>query len=170
MSSPNSELVPADARVVLVCGISGSGKTTLARRLEARGMVRLSSDALLWERYGDIFPTLPPERRMQLFAALDALMAERLDALLAADSRVVVDAPLCKRCKRDALCRVCAARGIGAVTVFLDASPAVIERRLAARRGTGPDDQIVSPAQAAAFMAGFERPGADEHAIVIPQL
>lgn len=167
MPPRNSEAAIREADVVLVCGVSGSGKTHMARRLEAEGRVRLSSDALLWELCGDSFAEMPPQRRAELFASVGAMLDERLDAMLAAGSRVAVDAPLCKRAARDMLRRTCSRYGASCVTVFMDAPLPLLLERLAARRGSGPDDQTVSPAEAAAFFAGFERPDGDEHAVTV---
>lgn len=155
------------ARVVLVCGVSCSGKTRLARRFEADGYTRLSSDALLWERAGEAYAAMSPEARRELFMSVNAALASCLAQMLDAGLRVVVDAPLCKRPQRDALRRICADRRIDAATIFLDVSLPELQRRLTGRRGTGPDDQIVSPDALASFYSGFERPAPEEHAIIL---
>lgn len=163
---PDDVTLPSE-RVVLVCGVSGSGKTRLARRFETDGYTRLSSDALLWERAGEAYAAMSPEARRELFMSVNAELASRLAQMLDAGLRVVVDAALCKRPQRDALRRICADRGIDAATIFLDTSLPELRRRLAGRRGTGPDDQIVSPDALASFHSGFERPAPEEHAIIL---
>ncbi len=50
-------------KVIVMCGVSGSGKMFLARRFVGKGFLRLSSDEIIWSRYGDRFPGLDSETR-----------------------------------------------------------------------------------------------------------
>ncbi|MDE5724033.1 MAG: ATP-binding protein, partial [Paramuribaculum sp.] len=54
-------------QVVVMCGVSGSGKTVFAKRLVGKGFQRLSSDAIIWEKYGDTFPELDSDTRKKAF-------------------------------------------------------------------------------------------------------
>lgn len=153
----------------MTCGVSGSGKTTLARRLEQRGFTRLSADALIWQRYGDAFPALPAEERARTFQAVAAELPARLAELLDKEGRrVVVDATLCRRAKRDELRRACRSRGVEPRLAFLSAPREELLRRLALRAGAGPDDQRVAPALLDAYLAGFEPPAPDERPLTLP--
>ena len=74
---------------------------------------------------------------------------------------------MCKRAKRDRLRRAVARFGVVPVVAYTSAPLEVLSRRLAARTGTGPDDQIVNEDQLAGFFTNFERPGVDEECIEI---
>lgn len=87
-------------------------------------------------------------------------MAEELGRMLDSDPelRIVVDAPLCKRAGRDRLRAVCRDRGVTSGLVYLSAPPEELRRRLAARTGSGPDDQRVPESDLVAFLRDFEPP------------
>ena len=155
------------SQVVLLCGISGSGKTTFARRLVEEGFTRLSADGIIWEHYGDDFPTLPADVKKRAFMQVNAELEKRLARQLLEGKRVVVDATLCKRDKRDRLRRVCSALNADASLVWFDVAADTLRERLAIRKGIGPDDQIVAPEQLAQYTANFERPTPDENPLTI---
>lgn len=159
----------AGARVVMMCGISGSGKTTVARMFEARGFVRMSLDGRIWERYGNGFASLPEAERKAVFMTEGQALCEAVCRLAGEGRRVVVDATMCKRAVRDRLRDGCREAGVEPVTVYMEAPKAVLAKRLTARHGLGPDDQIVSPGELDSFYEGFEVPGVDEDAIVVRQ-
>lgn len=163
------EAIAAGSRAILLCGISGSGKTTLARMLEERGFDRVSADAMIWQRYGDDFPKLPPETKQRAFSEMDAMIAAEIERRLGRGQRIVVDATLCKRAKRDILREACRRRDVEPTLVFLQAEQPVLASRLAARRGSGPDDQIVPPEALGMYCKGFQKPDDDENAVVISQ-
>ncbi len=160
MNGKPSEENASPARVVLLCGISGSGKTHYARTLEAQGYRRLSLDRLVWDRYGPLPDELPLSGRREIFRKAAAAMAEELGRMLDSDPelRIVVDAPLCKRAGRDRLRAVCRDRGVTSGLVYLSAPPEELRRRLAARTGSGPDDQRVPESDLVAFLRDFEPP------------
>lgn len=147
------------ARVVLLCGVSGSGKTALAHRLERKGFTRLSVDGMIWQRYGDAFPRLSDEERSRIFLRFNGeVLDQALCRLLDQGRRVVVDATLCRRAKRDHLRQLLRSHGVEPVLVYLQAPADELRRRLARRSGSGPDDQRVSPRQLAGYLANFEPP------------
>lgn len=156
-----------DARVVLLCGISGSGKTMLARRLEASGFIRISSDELAWARHGGDFTSLPWPAQQQLFADVRADIDSALARTIDSGRRAVVDATNCKRRRRDALRELCARRGITPRLIYLPATYPTLVQRLNSRRGTGPNDIIIDNSRLSDFCRGFEAPEADEHALTL---
>lgn len=159
-STPLPASATGGAEVVALMGISGSGKTSAALALTGSGgYVRLSADRLIWEHFGgDSFAALPDAVRAEAFKAVDGILASELRRLLAEGRRVAVDATLCRVAKRDALRRVCGEAGAGVRFIFLDAPKELLAGRLARRRGTGPDDQVVTPGQLDMYYANFERP------------
>ena len=163
---PHSE---TDPRVIMLCGVSGSGKTHYAHQLEEKGYTRLSPDLIVWSAYGSSLASMPFEQQKPLFAGAFLQLEDALDSLLAAGGKAVIDATMCKRAKRDSIRRLCAARGIEPQLVYLKAPLALLKQRLAARTGSGPDDQIVSESQVEMFYANFEAPGADEEYILVKQ-
>lgn len=154
-------------RLIMLCGVSGSGKTRYARRLEADGYVRVSPDAIAWSRYGSSLATLPFAEQKEILTGINAELLTVVETLLKEGRRVVVDSTMCKLAKRDAMRRVCRGLGVEPRLVYLQAPLEVLRRRLAARRGTGPDDQLVTDAQLLSFLSGFEAPLPTEHPLLI---
>ncbi len=158
-----------DTRLVLMCGISGSGKTVFARRLESVGYVRLSVDELVWDKYGDGFASMPFSEQQPIFKSVNTELSGHLSRLLADGHKVVVDATMCKRAKRDHLRAIASEYGVEPLLVYLKAPLSVLQRRLAERKGQGPNDQIVPLEQLKGFYANFEAPDSDENYIQIIQ-
>lgn len=159
-----------DARVVLMCGISGSGKTVFARSLEKLGFIRISTDELLWEKYGRDFFSLPLRLQQDAFIGMNAVIESLCMKLVDEGKNVVVDATMCKKSKRDQMRERCRRIGIQPVIVYMDAPFEVLRNRLSKRKGTGPDDLIVDEIQLRKFCSGFEFPGYDENPVVISQV
>lgn len=150
-------------RLVLMCGLAGAGKSTYARALEAAGSVRFSIDAEAW-RSGyadaaaipaDLAAGIRDRQRGEIAAALD-------------DGRdVVVDYSFHARAQRDEYRRLGRAHGAEVEVVHLASDPDVLRQRLAARRGSGPDDFTVDPGLLETYLAGFEAPGPDERDVTV---
>ena len=79
-----------DARVVIMCGVSGSGKTFFSRRLEQLGFRRISSDGIVWDKYGSDFTHFPPSRQKEIFMSAQYDLAEQMVSLIDAGDKVVV--------------------------------------------------------------------------------
>lgn len=159
------------SRVVMMCGVSGSGKTWLADRLcTLCGFRKVSADDILWELHGPSFPSLPEDTRRRIFASLGGELIARTDSLLAEGCSVVVDSTMCRRSKRVEMREYCRSRGIEPLLVWLTVPKDQLTERLARRRGNGPDDQIVTPAQLDAYLAGFEAPAPDERPFRISRI
>ena len=157
--------------IILLCGVSGSGKTHRARQLEAEGYVRVSTDEIVWQLTDGGLDRLPWPERQAVFGRAAQLLEQRVRQLLdAGTDRIVIDATMCKRAKRDSMRALLRQYGIEPQLVFLDVPRDELLRRLATRHGSGPDDQIVTPAQLASFCQGFERPTPDEGAERLRQL
>lgn len=159
----------SDPQVVVMCGVSGSGKTHYALGLQARGYERLSADLIVWEQHAAELATMAPERLRQLFADAARQVEHRLGEMIDARRRVVVDATMCHRTRRDAIREICQARGVEPLLVYMRAPLPLLKQRLATRTGSGPDDQLVPDAMVDRYYAGFEAPGPDEHAVVVDQ-
>lgn len=157
----------AAARVVMTCGVSGSGKTALALRLADAGFVRVSTDCLIWDRHGASFPSLPEQQRRSIFMATADEVDAAVEHLLVEGKRVVVDATFCKRHRRDIMRRLCARFGVEPLLVYLSADRDTLRERLSQRRGTGPDDQRVTPAELDSYLAHFQPPLPDEHPLLL---
>jgi len=159
-----------DSQAVIMCGISGSGKTRYAKSLAAHGYERVSADEIVWKEYGGPqFASLPQERRAQAYIEANAAIVAHVERILSAGGRVVVDATMCKRSRRDHLVGVCRARGVEPLIVYLNAPICVLASRLAERQGSGPDDQIVTDDELQRFYGNFEPPQPDEHFITVEQ-
>lgn len=145
-----------------MCGISGSGKTHFALQLESQGFSRLSTDALIWEKIGDKLFSLPRDEQKRLFAECREEIYKKLVDHLNSGKKVVVDATHCKRSVRDDLRNLCAKNGVNPVFVYCYADKDELKRRLSQRKGSGPDDLIVTEEDLHNYWLGFERPQTDE--------
>ncbi|MDB5818999.1 MAG: hypothetical protein JWQ11_2639 [Rhizobacter sp.] len=128
--SPDPDLERA-SRVLVVMGVSGSGKSRVGTLLAARlGWPFMEGDRLHptanVEKMHAGYPLTDADRLPWLCRIADWIAA-RIDA---AENGVVTCSAL-KRTYRRVLDR----RGRGVVFVFLDGSPALIAKRLAARQG-----------------------------------
>lgn len=146
----------------MLCGISGSGKTTFARVLEKKGYTRLSLDAIVWNNYGELNKDMPLSERQKIFALANQEMDRQLKKHLDEGISIVIDATMCKRMRRDAIREICKPYGIVPKLVFLQAEERILSKRLSNRKGTGPDDQIVSPEDLHSFCKNFQTPDNDE--------
>lgn len=150
------------SQAVIMCGISGAGKTHFARCLEKQGYTRLSTDALIWEKAGPGLFSLPKEEQRKLFRECAQEVRELLIGLLESGKKVVVDATHCRRSVRDEIRRLCAGVPVSPVFIYCHAPKNELWNRLSGRKGHGPDDLIVTPAELDEYWEGFERPQPDE--------
>lgn len=158
-----------DSRAVIMCGISGSGKTHYAKSLAAHGYKRVSADEIVWKEYGQMFDSLPQERRALAYTEANAAIAAHVERILSAGDKVVVDATMCKRNRRDHLVSKCRSLGVEPLIVYLKAPIHVLASRLAERQGISPDDQIVTADELQLYYSHFEPPQPDENFITIEQ-
>ncbi|MEG3616011.1 ATP-binding protein [Isoptericola haloaureus] len=154
---------PASAAgVVLVCGPAGAGKSTYARALGRAGYVVLSFDREAWARGLRSHPLSDRDA-----AALHRSLQARLVELVATGERVVVDTSFWSRALRDRYRDLVRPLGVEAEVHYLDTPRDVVLARLAARRHGGPDDVLVPPDRAAAYLDGFQAPTPDEGPLVV---
>ena len=149
-----------------MCGISGAGKTKFALGLVEEGYIRLSTDVLIWEKAGDKLSSLSKEELKRLFAECREDVFTRLDNLIASGSKVVIDATNCKRKVRDKIREMCAEKEVCPAFVYCYAHKEKLMHRLSQRKGTGPDDLIVTEEEFQNYWLGFEVPQEDESDII----
>ena len=154
------------AQVIVMCGISGSGKTHSARQFEEEGYVRLSTDALIWNKMGPNLNNLSKEEQRIIFAQCNKEIRKELIDFIKSGKKIVVDATHCKRSVRDEIRRICEDEEIKPVFLYCSAPKDELLRRLAERKGSGPDDLIVTEEEFQDYWIGFERPQEDETDII----
>lgn len=139
-------LAPAPARLVALGGLSGSGKTTVAEALAPHlapppGARLLESDRLRKAMHGVAADTrLPPQAYApEVSAQVYALMAQRGTAMLAQGAPVVANAVHDREPDRTAIEQAAHKAGAAFLGVWLDADPALLRQRVAARRGGASD-------------------------------
>lgn len=142
-------LRPRPPRLVAVGGLQGTGKSWLARRLapmlgRAPGALHLRSDEIRKRLWG-----VPPERKLPREAYAETVSRQVYDeqramaeAALEAGQSVIVDAVFLDPTRRDEIAAL--ARGVGAAFdgLWLQAPMALLEARVAARRGDASDADI----------------------------
>ncbi|MCW5730804.1 MAG: AAA family ATPase [Alphaproteobacteria bacterium] len=136
-------------RLLAVGGLSGSGKTTLARALAPLvgpppGAFLLRSDELRKAMLGlELNRPAPPDAYGTATGeAVYAELRRRAGQALAAGRAVMVDAVHARPNERAALAQVAAERGLRFDGFWLEAAPAVMEKRIAARRGDASDATV----------------------------
>ncbi len=147
LAAATAYLRPAVPVAVAIGGLQGSGKSTLARALapelgRAPGALILRSDEIRKRLHG-----VAPEVRLPPEAYSDAASRRVFRSLAAAAKRalrsgqaVIADATFLAPAHRRALAR--AAGSAPFVGLWLEAAPALLERRIAARAGDASDATI----------------------------
>lgn len=172
-------LAPSPVRLVALGGLSGSGKTTVAEALAPHlspppGARLLESDRLRKAMHGvaaDI--RLPPQAYAPgMSAQVYAQMTGRSTAILAQGAPVVANAVHDREPDRAAIEQAARAAGAGFLGVWLDADPALLRQRVAARRGGASDATLAvleSQLQRTGDVAGWHRIDAGQPAARIVQ-
>ena len=144
-----SLLSPPPPRLIAVGGLSGTGKSTLARVLApaygaAPGAVVLRSDLIRKEMAGvDPATRLPAESyTREASASVYTRLCERAADALAAGHAVVADAVFADPAERAAIEAVARKAGVAFNGLWLNGSQAVLEARIAARRGDASDATV----------------------------
>ncbi len=144
-----SLLSPPPPRLIAVGGLSGTGKSTLARALApaygaAPGAVVLRSDLIRKEMAGvDPATRLPAESyTREASASVYARLCERAASALAAGHAVVADAVFAAYAERAAIEAVAREAGVAFNGLWLEGSQAVLEARIASRRGDASDATV----------------------------
>jgi gluconate kinase len=144
-------------RLLLLCAPAFSGKTTLSLALEARGWLRVSSDAILRDRGFEPGQWLPVELWQEASLTACSLIA----AAAQRGQDVVFDDTLCFRFLRDRYREVGAQAGMSVVLVVLMISPAEVRARVRRNRGSKLREDIEDDLLET-HLASFEWPSADE--------
>lgn len=150
------------SRVVFMCGPSGSGKSTYARALEQEGLVRLSFDAVMWQRGTSTVP-LPQELRDEIEEELRARVLE----LVAAGRDVVLDFSFWSRHMRDDYRRLLEPTSVVPDIIYLATDRQTVLDRVRARRGDHADDFVLTDELAAEHFDHFEPPTAEEGPLTV---
>ena len=162
------------ARLLITHGLSGSGKSFVTTRLlEAAGAVRVRSDVerkrLLGLHALDTTATLGPDlayaprTTQRTYARLGEAAAAALDGGLP----VIVDAAFLRRAERSAFRDLARAMRVPFTILALDAEPATLRDRVAARHARG-DDPSEADVPVLTRQYTYREPlGADERAICI---
>ena len=135
-------LAPRSPILVALGGLSGSGKSTAAAALGARvahapGAILLGSDAERKAALGVAAgERLDPTRYTPTAAVYNyRLLRAKARRALGAGFSVVLDATLLDAAERDTLGALAREHGLAFVGLWLDAPPATLRRRVAARHG-----------------------------------
>jgi uncharacterized protein len=139
-------LAPRSPRLVAIGGLSGTGKTTLAQSLApelgARPGARVLRSDVVRKRLMGVAPetSLPPSAyRSAISRRVYEALRERAAAALAAGSSAIVDAVFLSPEDRRAFAAAAEKAGVPFTGLWLGAPPALLERRIAARRGDASD-------------------------------
>jgi aminoglycoside phosphotransferase family enzyme/predicted kinase len=161
LAAAEAYLAPPPPRLVAIGGLQGTGKTTLARALApalgpAPGALVLRSDETRKRLAG-----LSPEERLPgesytraASAAVYAALFADAEAALVGGHAAVVDAVFLSEKERDEIAAIAARAGAPFTGLWLEAPPAVLADRLAARRGDASDADAAVMRRAAALDPG----------------
>jgi predicted kinase len=150
------------SRVIFMCGPAGAGKSTYARGLESQGMVRLSFDVEMWRRGISTVP-LAPEIREEIEGGLRARLLE----LVSAGTDVVLDFSFWSRRMRDDYRTLLEPTGVVPETIYLATDRETVLSRMRTRRGSDPDDYVLTEELVAQYLDHFEPPTPDEGPLTI---
>lgn len=156
------QIASSGNKAVMLCGISGCGKTTLADALARRGYKSLSTDRLIYDKYGSDFQKFPVQNQREITASAEKALADEMARLGADGQPVVADGCFCKRSKRDALRRRMAESGIKPLTVYLHLSLEETWERINNREGCSWRDIRITREMLENFFRGFEPPSEEE--------
>lgn len=146
LAAAGTFLQPLPPALIAVGGLSGSGKSTLARGLApslgaAPGAVILRTDEIR-KRLAGRAPTdrLPPERYTPgATAAVYAALYATAETCLRAGWTVIADAVFLRPEERALIAAAAGAAGASFRGIWLEAPPATLRERIAARRGDASD-------------------------------
>ena len=158
----------SSSHVVLTCGIAGAGKTTYAKRLEARGYVRLSIDEEVWKRFGRYGVDYQPDRYAEYSDAAEATLEQRLLALIDEGRDVVVDYSFWRRAARERYKRLIQGAGGRWELVYLKADLDELRQRLAQRnkRVHANAPFPIKTATLENYLAAFEEPNGEGERVI----
>jgi predicted kinase len=164
-----AQLVPEPRLVVLMCGLAGSGKTWFSQELEGRGFNRIAIDEIIWNSAGRYGLDYRPEAYGEMVSASREVMKVELARLLAQDEPVVVDSAFWSRAHRQVFAELVASNDGRHQIVYLKASKATLQARLAQRRSRFDANAAfpIDDQQLERFIEAFEEPAADEQALVV---
>lgn len=155
------------ARISLLCGKTGSGKTTYARKLEAAGAMRFSTDEWMIRLFGHHMSREEFNERMntceKMVIELAAQLADR-----GVDS--VIDNGFWRREARDAARLALAGSAADLELVYLDVPDTVLKQRLNQRNAALPEGTFeITSDMFEQFSSWFQAPAPDERATVVHQ-
>jgi len=148
--------------VYLLAGLPGSGKSTYARRLEARGVVRVSVDAEMLARHGRIVADYPVESHVDLLGPVLEWATDRLLARVGAGASVVFDHGLGSRRERDRYKLIVESAGAQWKLVYFPAEIATLLDRLSARSVEDAANSVpITPPMLAYLASVYEEPSGE---------
>ena len=146
--------------LTLLCGLAGSGKTAYARRLEERGVIRLSSDDWMVPLFGQHMPRHVFDERLSVVRLLQWELAAKL---LKSGVDVVLDDGFWTRAERQKYRAQAEAVGAEVQLIYFDVPVEELRRRLAARnQNLIPGTFEIDDAALDLFITKFEVPGPEE--------
>jgi uncharacterized protein len=154
-------LNPVAARVVAIGGLSGTGKSTVARQVapeigRAPGAVVVRSDVLRKRLSGVVETTkLGPEGyTLEMSTKVYAALIATAGQVAQAGQGVIADAVFARAEERAAIRAAAQAEGVAFTGIWLTGDRAVLEARVAARRGDASDADVDVVRQQAQYDLG----------------
>lgn len=149
------------SKVIFMCGPAGSGKSTFAKRFELDKMTILSFDKESYRRGLTMHP-LPQEIHDEIKSDLD----DELKELLEAGRDVVLDYSFWSKEMRREYISLLQEYKVTPQIYYIKTPRDVILKRIVQRKGTHPNDIVLTQEMAALYFDHFQPPTSDEGTVI----
>lgn len=153
--------------VYLLCGLGGSGKSTYAKKLEKKGLQKLSLDEYVYSTYGREIVNLPENVYLEHYRTAKVNLDKKLVSIIKNQQSVVLDYGFWRRSSRDYYKKLIEENGGEWKLIYLKASPEILMARLKERnKRTDANAFPVTEAMLHGYIERFEEPNNEGEEVI----